>query len=68
MLNTEQICLFTLRALAVSPGDFAVLVVARGDFLCPLAATRELPVLPARPTPVREFAEGVFSWNLRADV
>jgi len=28
----------TLRALAVSPGDLAVLPPVRGDFLCPLVA------------------------------
>ncbi len=64
-------CVFTLRALALSPGDFAVLLVARGDFLCPLVATwgdLKLPILLVRATPVRELPEGMFSWHLRADV
>lgn len=70
-LKDRGVCVVTLRALAVSPGDFAVLLVARGDFLCPLVATAgdlKSPILPARPSPVREFPEGMFSWHLRADV
>lgn len=60
---------FTLRALAVSPGDFADLLVAWGDFLSPLADTcgdLKLLALPARVVAAREFPGGLFSWHLRA--
>lgn len=64
-------CVFTLRALPVSPGDFADLLEVGGDFFCALVDTcgvLKLPAFPARPKPAREFSEGTLSWHLRAVV